>query len=425
MRTIAPLTAATLVLALTACGPGSSTPPGEVQRSSLSRDLSPAVAKDDRAALVDGNTAFATSLYQVLDGKSGNLAYAPYSVSLALAMTYAGARGDTATQMASALHFDLPQDRLHPAFDWLDLELGKRGAGAKGTNGRPFRLVIANALFGQKGFHFEKPFLDTLALNYGAAMHLLDFENASEASRLQINDWVDTVTEGHIPSLLPSGTVNPATRLVLVNAIYFDAAWASPFEKDLTMSAPFHLASGKTVDVPTMHQGETVGYAKGDGWQMVALPYDGNEVEMDLVLPDPGRLADVEAGLDAKTFSSMTGALTPTDVLLSLPKFEVRSKLKLGDTLQSLGMRDAFDPSRADLSGMDGARDLSITAVIHEAWVKVDEEGTEAAAATAVVSAGSAAPVGLNLAFDRPFLFVIRDRPTGAVLFVGRVTDPR
>jgi serpin B len=232
---------------------------GEVLKSDKERITSPAVNATDVALLVEGNSAFAFKLYQAIREEGGNLFYSPYSISLALAMTYAGARGETAEQMAATLQFMLEQERLHPAFNWLDAELAKRGEGAAGKDGDGFRLNIVNAIWGQKDYEFLPAFLDVLAENYGAGLRILDFITETEKSRLAINDWVSKQTEGRIEDLIPLGAIDELTRLVLTNAIYFNAAWDYPFAKEMTANGPFYLLGGGQVTVPMMRQTESFG----------------------------------------------------------------------------------------------------------------------------------------------------------------------
>jgi len=384
-----------------------------------------AAGQADLAALVDGNNAFAFDLYRALKGERGNLFYSPYSISQALAMTYAGARDTTEKEMAGTLHFTLAQDRLHPAFNSLDQQLKARGQGAKGKDGKGFRLNIVNAIWGQAGYTFLADYLDLLAQNYGAGLRTLDFRAAPELSRQTINKWVEDQTEQRIKDLIPSGGIDPLTRLVLTNAIYFNAAWASNFEKDLTQPAPFHLIDGSTVDVPMMRQTERLGYAASDGYQAVSLPYDGRELEMVVLLPDGGKFAEFEKSLDAGRVGTIIKDIVPKQVALSLPRFKFESEFSLGNVLANMGMPTAFSDQQADFSGMTGNRELSISKVIHKAFVGVDEAGTEAAAATAVIMRATAMPaMPQEVTVDRPFIFLIRDVQTGSVIFVGRVVNP-
>jgi len=398
----------------------------DVAASNKERNRHPQATGADTTELVTGNTEFALKLYETLKDKDGNLFYSPFSISQALAMAYAGARGNTETQMAGALHFTLPQERLHPAFNWLDLELAKRGEGAKGVDDKGFRLNIANSIWGQKGYDFRREFLDTLAENYGGEIRLLDFITDTENSRITINRWVEEKTENRIKDLLPPGVINTLTRLILVNAIYFNAAWEYPFPKESTQDGPFHTIDGQTVNVQMMHmsEGEHMKYAKGDGFEAVDIPYDADELSMTILLPDEGNFIAFEKSLDVEKYAAITDALEPVDVILSMPRFKFESSFSLNDALSAMGMPIAF-ASGADFSGMDGTRDLFIQAVIHKAFVAVTEAGTEAAAATAVLMGLTSMPMSpVYVNVDRPFIFLIRDNATGAVLFVGRVLNP-
>jgi serpin B len=408
-----------------ACGPFGLGNVIDPREPPVDRDTAPETDRDDLEELVEGNSTFAFDLHQLLRHREGNLFYSPFSISLALAMTYAGARGGTEEQMADTLHYTLPQDRLHPTFNALDLTLAERGEGAAGKDGEGFRLNIANALWGQEGYPFLPEFLSLLASNYGAGMRLLDFAADAEAARTTINDWVESQTEGRIKDLIRPGVINAATRLVLTNAIYFNAAWLHQFEPKLTEDGPFHLLDGSEVKVPLMRQTESFGYAEGQGYQVVELPYDGRQLSMVILLPEEGQFGTFEESLSAEKVTTALETIEYQQVFLTMPKFEFESDFGLGRTLVEMGMRDAFS-GEADFSGMTGTRDLLIAEVIHKAFVAVDEEGTEAAAATAVVMAEGAMapeePTVVNV--DRPFLFFIRDIETGAILFLGRVVDP-
>ena len=384
----------------------------------------PSVAASDLTDLVHGNSAFAFDLYKALSAKDGNLFYSPYSISLALAMTYAGARSETEQQMANTLHFILPQDRLHPAFNALDQELASRGQGAKGTDEKGFRLNVANAIWGQQDYRFLGDFLDVLAENYGAGLRLLDFSKVPEECRITINNWVSDQTEGKIKDLIPQGVIDELTRLVLTNAIYFNAAWLNPFDKSSTQDGVFHLLDGSEVTVPMMSQTASFSYAKGKGYQAVELPYDGNELSMVILLPDTGEFKTFEGSLDAEQVNSIIKNLEPRQVALSLPKFKFESEFGLTDTLSAMGMPIAFT-QEADFSGMTGNRELAISEILHKAFVSVDEAGTEAAAATAVIVGLTSMPQEpVTVTLDRPFIFLVRDIETGAILFIGRVMNP-
>jgi len=398
---------------------------GEVLQSDKERITSPDVLTDEQALLVEGNSAFAFELYKALREEEGNLFYSPYSISLALAMTYAGACDETAQQMADTLQFLLEQERLHPAFNWLDAELASRGEGAAGKDGKGFRLNIVNAIWGQKDYEFLPDFLDVLAKNYSAGLRILDFITETEKSRLIINDWVSDQTEGRIEDLIPQGAIDALTRLVLTNAIYFNAAWEYPFNKKMTADGPFYLLDGGQVIVPMMKQTESFGYTKRKGYQAVELLYDGGELSMVVLLPEAGKFEAFEETLNAQQVDAIISGLQPARVALTMPQFEFDSEFKLNDTLADMGMPIAFS-CNADFSGMTGYRDLWISAVLHKAFVSVDEAGTEAAAATAVIMERSAIipepPVEVTI--DSPFIFLIRDIETGSVLFVGRVLNP-
>jgi serpin B len=397
---------------------------GEVLKSDKERIASPDVSPNEQALLVEGNSAFAFELYKELKEKGGNLFYSPYSISLALAMTYAGASGETAQQMADTLQFMLEQASLHPAFNWLDAELAKRGEGAQGKDGEGFRLNIVNAIWGQEDYEFLPAFLDVLAENYGAGLRIVDFITETEASRLAINDWVSKQTEGRIKDLIPQGAIDALTRLVLTNAIYFNAAWEHSFDKKMTADGPFYLLDGEQVIVPMMKQTESFGYTEGEGYQAVELQYDGGELSMVILLPEAGKVEAFEEGLQSQQVDAIINDMQNIQVALTMPRFEFDSEFRLKDTLAGMGMPIAFS-SAADLSGMTGKRELAISDVVHKAFVAVDEAGTEAAAATAVIVGLTAVPEPLvEVTINRPFIFLIRDIETGAILFVGRVLNP-
>ena len=397
---------------------------GEVLESDKERIASPDVSTSEQASLVEGNSAFSFELYQALKGEEGNLFYSPYSISLALAMTYAGARGETAQQMADTLQFLLGQDKLHPAFNWLDAELAQRGEGAEGQDGEEFRLNIVNAIWGQKDYEFLSDFLDVLAENYGAGLRILDFMTETEKSRLTINDWVYDQTEKRIEDLIPQGAIDALTRLVLTNAIYFNAAWAYPFDEDMTGDSFFYLLDGGQVSVPMMKQTESFGFTEGEGYQAVELRYDGGELSMVILLPEAEQFEAFEQTLNAQQVSDIISSLRPIEVSLTMPRFEFDSEFGLKDTLAGMGMPIAFSGA-ADFSGMTGNPELFISDVVHKAFVAVDEAGTEAAAATAVIVGLTAVPPPpIEVTLDRPFIFLIRDIDTGTILFLGRVMNP-
>ena len=393
--------------------------------SEKARLTAPDVPAADRDQLSRDNAAFAFDLYGQLSAGDGNVFCSPVSVSIALAMTSAGARGETAAEIEAALHFTLPQDRLHPAFDALDLALSSRGGGATDAE-RPFQLRVVNALWPQTGYPFLPEFLDRVAEYYGAGLNGLDYGADPDGARLTINDWVAEQTEDRILDLLPDGSISTLTRLVLTNAIYFDAAWTHKFSKEVTRDAPFTLLDGTAVTATQMNQTEFFPYAEGDRWQAVRLPYDGGEVSMVVLLPAAGAFAAVEGQLGPALLDEVRGALAEREVHVALPRFSFEQGLSLKTALEALGMVAPFDQTRADFGGMADTGELYISDVIHKAFVAVDEDGTEAAAATAVIMAGRGAPVDVaEFVVDRPFVYWIQDDATGTLLFLGRTVDPR
>jgi serpin B len=407
---------------------GTASPPGEEVRSSRAR-LEASAPAEDLARLTADNAAFAAGAHALLARERPNLVWSPHSVSIALAMTRVGARGQTAAQMDEALRFTLDPPRLHAAFNALDRQIAAREREADPRGGRPFRLRVANALFGQRGARWLAPFLDTLAEQYGAGLSALDFASDPEAARLAINRWVSDRTERRIPELLQPGVINPFTTLVLTNAVYFDASWDAPFDPAMTREEPFSLGGGARAPVPVMHQHRALAYAEREGWQAVELDYVGNKVSMVLLLPPPGApdagASAVGEDLPSDVLPALIARLGERRVTLAVPRFRFRTPAGLRAILRALGMRDAFEPGVADLSGMDGTRSLFVQDVVHEGFISLDEAGTEAAAATAVIVGRTSAPEPATFTADRPFLFAIRDKPTGALLFMGRVTDPR
>ncbi len=418
-----------LLLLSQACGDTGSNivDPGHEVKSDKQRIMAPDVPPGDVEQLVSGNTAFALDMYHALVAKAGNdeVFFSPYSISLALAMTWAGARNETESQMAQTLHFSLDQSRLHPAFNFVDLALMSRGEGAQGQDGEGFRLNVVNSIWGQEGYEFLESFLDVLAENYGAGLRLLDFEADPDACAEVINKWVEDYTEERIKDLIPPGTLNRLTRLVLVNAIYFNAAWANAFEEEYTSKAQFHTLSGDILQVDMMHQVQDMSYLQGDGFKALAIPYDGAELAMLIVLPDQGRFSEVEQALTPDLIDGISSSMVSAEVDLSLPKWKFTSEsIKLREILFNMGMPLAFS-DHADFSGMDGRIHLHISNVVHKAFISVNEAGTEAAAATAVVIDGNLAPPAPEtFNADRPFVYFIRDIQTGSILFMGRVTAP-
>jgi len=376
--------------------------------------------RPDTAALVQGNSEFAARLYQQLAAREkGNLFFSPYSISNALAMTYAGARGNTAAEMKATLHFRLPDEQLHPAFARLIAQLHGKG------KQRTFQLSVANRLWGQKDYGFLPEFTRIGADHYGAGLEEVDYVRAAEAARLRINAWVAEQTQQKIKDLIPPNVLDDMTRLVLTNAIYFKAAWASPFEEKQTSPGDFQLGDGKTVKVPMMRQKWRTTFADLGDFAMVKLPYEHGEQSMLVMLPKKSDgLPALEKQLTADNLARWTAQLRDHRVDLMLPKFKVTAEFQLNDVLKEMGMRDAFIFGKANFSGMATRELLYITAVLHKAFVDVNEAGTEAAAATAVVVGTRSLPPAATFHADRPFLFLIRDETSGTILFLGRVVNP-
>lgn len=406
------------------------------------------------AALVAGNTHFALALHRELVAESpeSNLFASPYSISLALAMTWAGARGETEDRMAEALRFLLDRDDLHPAFEALnaavvpepEAETGSDGDENEGTDegadeneteggdeddgAEKFQLRVANALWGRDGFPFAESFLDTVREHYGAGLREVDYQADPDAAREVINDWVAERTEEKITDLLPDGSITPSTVLVLTNAIYFKAKWANTFDDEATSERSFTSLDGSARDVPMMSQTDTFPYAEVDGHQVVDLPYAGGDASMVVVLPAEGTFEEFEADLDGERLASLFDALETTGGRVALPHFAIESSFSLRAALSALGMGVAFDPNEANFEGMvepgADAPALYVDDAYHQSFVEVDEDGTEAAAATGVAVEPTSAPQEtFEMVVDRPFLFLVRETETDTVLFAGRAVD--
>lgn len=405
-------------LLATGCGTQAVATQGGVVRAPAAR-VKPAVPAADAAELRAGNAQFAGRLLALEARTHPTVALSPASISDALAMTFAGARGATATQLADALDFRLPPARLAAAFNALEASLAK-------ANGPTVTLRVANALYGQSGEHFRPAFLALLAREYGAGLRTVDFARQANAALAAINAWVSAQTDGKISHLLDPGDLQPMTKLVLVNAVYLDAKWLKPFQAQNTSRAPFY-APGATVQVRTMHQTAPFPYRAATGYQALELPYRGGRLAFDILLPNPGQLRPLLARLAAEGPLKLLQGLRTTDLGLALPKIQLTSRFELAGALAKLGMPLAFEPGGADLSGIAGAPgDLYISAVVHEAYLDVNEQGTQAAAATGVAVTGTAvmAPPPVQVVVNRPFVFVLRDVKSGAVLFTGVVSHP-
>lgn len=383
----------------------------------------PSVTDDVLRELATGNATFATDLYRELatDDKE-NLFFSPYSISAALAMTYAGAAGETATEMEETLHFTLADD-LHEAFAAMAHELIDREAVEDGQDGDEvdaFVIRVVNALWGREGYPFRQEFLELLEEYYGAGLKEADFSNDPDGERERINAWVADATEDRIDELLPDGSIPSNTVFVITNAIYFLASWLSEFDPDETENEPFTALDGSESTVPMMHQHLEASYADLDDVEAVELQYVGGEVSMVLLLPEEDTFEAFEQSLDADRLFAVFDELSRAAGDLAMPRFEIESSIPLSEVLRDMGMERPFGD--ADFSGMvENGGGIWIDEIYHDAVVTVDEEGTEAAAATAVVGVDSVPPDWGELRFDRPFIFCIRDRPTDAVLFLGRV----
>jgi serpin B len=376
----------------------------------------------DRAAVVEGNNAFAAALYGQLRSGSGNLFFSPESISMALAMTYAGARGDTASEMAKTLDLTLPPDRLHPAIGGLLSDLNAAHDG--------YQLRVANALWAQQGYTFLDDFLALMKNDYGAGFNQVDFKGAPEPARLTINAWVEQKTDDKIKDLIGPGAINTKTRLVLTNAIYFKGDWQTPFDKAQTKDEDFHVSPAQNIKAPLMHRDGGFNYFNGGTFQALEIPYKSRELSMIVLLPnDVSGLPALEQSMTTSNTKQWLSQLRPASkVILTLPRFKMTQQFELNDTLSAMGMQRAFQKDGADFSGMIGKRELFISAVIHKAYVDVNEEGTEAAAATAVIVNRAMAmqrpqpPIVFRA--DHPFVFLLRDNRSGGILFMGRVTNP-
>jgi serpin B len=376
------------------------------------------------AELVAGNNRFALDLYHQLSSKPDEpLFFSPYSISTALAMTYAGARGDTAAEMAKTLHFTMPADQLHAAYGSALKQL----TAAAPDHGYQFR--IANRLWGQQGYTFLDPFLTITHDDYGAELSQLDFVHQTEPARTTINTWVEKQTNDKIKDLIPSGALAADSRLVLTNAIYFKGDWQTPFDKQETQKAPFHLTADKTADVDLMYHQKHFRFARTDDALLIEMPYHSGDISMVVLLPTKvDGLPSLEKSLTAENYATWLTKLRSQNVRVWFPKFNAAQEIQLADKLSAMGMPLAFSPSGADFSGMDGKRDLFISAVIHKAFVDVDEKGTEAAAATGVavgVMAIARPKLPEEFKADHPFVFLIRDTRSGSILFLGRYTGPK
>ncbi|HIJ81448.1 MAG TPA: serpin family protein [Desulfuromonadales bacterium] len=392
--------------------------------STVARDVSPQATDAELSAVVAGTTDFALKLFPLLDTTSTeNTFFSPYSITQAFSLLAPGVRGTTLSQIEQTLYFPLSIERRNSALNRLEQLLTGRTAGTILPGGlQGPKMTNANALWGQRGFTILPAYLDTLALNFGAGLHLVDFIAATEASRQTINSWVEGQTNNRIQNLIPLNGVTVDTRLVLTNAVWFKANWATQFSKGNTANREFTNAGNSTTSVPFMRQTVSLPYAETAGCKAVDIPYAGNNLSMLVMMPAAGTEKDFTTSLTPSRLADIIKQLSPKLLDYSMPRFTFTKASPVGTHLKSLGMTDAFDPSKADLSGIDGRRDLYVSDVFHKAFIAVDEEGTEAAAATAISVGVTSMPLQPQLlTIDHPFLFLIRDRQTGLILFMGKV----
>lgn len=413
--------------------PSATAPTGIVEaRSELARATVPAADASLAGSAIE---AFGLDLYRQLAEPGRNLVISPASAALALAMARAGARGETASQMDAVLR-SLGSDASAGWLNALEVALASRtgtypNPGDPEGPELPVTLQIANAAFAQLGLSIEQAYLDALATRYGTGVDLVDYLRAPDAARQLINGWVADQTADRIQELLVEGDVTTLTRLVLVDAIYLKAPWAQPFDPSSTKDEPFTLTDGSTISVPMMHLGPGdsilagVAAAGGAGWVAVELPYLGRQLSMTIIVPTD--LATLRSSLSPGTLDGILSALATRRVDLTMPRFQIETRGDLADALKALGMTVPFGDA-ADFTGITQQEPLKIDAVIQQADIAVDEKGTEASAATAVAMVGVAGPntppPPLVVRVDRPFLFLLRDIPTGTVLFMGQVADP-
>ena len=400
--------------------------PGEIADSSgdVAYIVDPQADPEAVKQLAQSNNSFALALYQALRDEDGNLIDSPFSIFQALLMTGAGAQGETASQMASVLGVDVNDPATHNLMNALNKALAYKPEYLN-QDAQPLTFNIANALWAQKDYHFEQSFLDTLSANYNAGLKLVDFNKAEDARAL-INLWVAAQTNDKIKELIPQGVLDQMTRLVLTNAIYFKAAWSHQFEEKDTKDGSFMLLDGSSTTVPFMHGNFTISALVSDKIQAIRLPYEGGTYAMAAIMPS-ANFAGFESQLTAAELEQILSDLQSSSarVDLSMPKFQSESRFGLADVLIELGMPNAFDAEKADFSGMTGKPDLMIGSVLHQATIEVNEEGTEAAAATAVVMEVTSMPGEIyTISLDKPFIYVIYETTTNTIVFMGRVVNP-
>jgi len=383
--------------------------------------VSAALRHAEQQALIAGNTALAFELYQALRRRGRNLAFSPYSISLALSMVYSGSRGMTSEEMARTLHWGPFGDRVPRIFGTVNGDLAERRKGSVTEGGQTPELRLANSLWAQEGYAFHHSFLDGLKLNFSTCLQYADFAGAPDASRTTVNRGVSRQTDGKIKELLPPGAISPLARLMVASAITFSGTWAHQFDERSTRESPFQLLDGRQVVVPMMDQITSLPYIETEAVQAVELPYFGNQFSMVVLLPAVGEFEAFASVLTADRVAAILGQLTPQLIRIHMPRLEFSSSLQLTSALRSLGMRRAFALGLADFSGMVDTRELFLGEIYHETLISVDEAGTFAAVSTALPMVGATAPA---ITLDRPFIFLIRDMETGSILFIGEVVDP-
>ena len=397
--------------------------------SDKKRDKSPQISEEDLSSLVDGNNAFAVDIYNALrSNESGNLILSPYSLSATLAMAYAGADSETANQMGQVMHY-LPQEQLHPAFNALDLALKKKPESLSWWE-KPMQLNIANSIWAEQVVPILPEYLDTIAINYGAGVHLADFQNNTDQARAEINKWISEATDGQFQGALPDGALDDQTSMVLVNAIYFKGDWLKEFTESHTRNSPFHLLDETEITVSMMSEElENIPYFQSEGYQIIELPYRGKTIAMDIILPEQGTFENFESTFNKDVLDeAINGLQEVSTAQVSIPKFKFNKELDLSATLEDLGVKDAFDKDNADFSGIatiTEKRRLYIKKILQNAFIEVDEKGTKAGSISFTIFVGGGARMpDVSFVADHPFLFIIRDTVNGQILFIGRVLNP-
>lgn len=371
-------------------------------------------------SLVNSNDEFTFDFYKQIKDQEGNIVFSPFSISLATAMAYAGAEGNTEAEIKKLLHVDQSEEHYHSAYNQvlLTLNLSFRNSGNS--------LYVANSIWGQKGHPFQQPFLGVLENQYRAPLREVDYKTEPDKALDAVNEWVAEKTKNKIPSLMSPGMINQDTRLVLANAIYMRGLWQSRFNARNTLSAPFHVTPDKPVKVPMMYQQEDFRYMEDEQVQVLDLPYKGGKLGMAIILPKADKaLSEIENALTVETVNGWLRKLNTEDVKVYLPRFKIKTTIPLIEELESMGMKDAFDGIKADFSGMDGPNSLLfVAAAIHKAGIEVDEKGTTAYAATGYAMADFGVPRQYVFNANRPFVFMIVERVTGTILFLGRLNNP-